>query len=112
MYTVKAGETPSENFNKYGNIKLLRIIKFTVNITSSPFQEKGREMIRMLCNKVMLRNKVMLAKQLTSNTNTHLDDFDVFLENPLGYKLTIHKSNTIGNVIKELHKDSEGYIAS
>ena len=57
---------------------------------------------------------MLATKQIT--TNTHLiDDFDTFLENPLEYieyKLTIHKSNTIGNVIKELHKDSEGYIAS
>lgn len=60
----------------------------------------------------MLCNKVMLAKQLTSNTNTHLDDFDAFLENPLQYKFTIHQTDKIGNVIKELHRDSEGYIAS
>jgi hypothetical protein len=53
----------------------------------------------------------MLAKQLT-NTNSHFDDFDAFLENPLEYKFTIHQTDKIGNVIKELHRDSEGYIAS
>lgn len=54
----------------------------------------------------------MIAKQLTSNTNTHLDDFDTFLENPLEYKFTVHKSPNLANIVKELHKDSEGYIAS
>lgn len=56
---------------------------------------------------------MMLAKQFTYNTNTHLiDDFDTFLENPLAYQFTIHQSDNLGNVIKELHKDSDGYIAS
>jgi|LSQX01.1.fsa_nt_gb DNA-binding CsgD family transcriptional regulator len=55
---------------------------------------------------------MLATNQFTNTISTPLDDFDAFLENPLGYKLTIHQSNTIGNVIKELHKDSEGYIAS
>lgn len=54
----------------------------------------------------------MLAKQLTSNTDTHLDDFDIFLANPLKYTFTVHESPNLANIVKELHKDSEGYIAS
>lgn len=56
----------------------------------------------------------MLATNQLTNTNSHLnfDDFDAFLENPLQHKFTIHQSDSIGNVIKELHKNSEGYIAS
>lgn len=54
----------------------------------------------------------MLAKQLTSNTDTHLDDFDIFLANPLKYTFTVHESPNLANIVKELHKDSQGYIAS
>ncbi|WP_416199110.1 MAG: Replication protein [Sporanaerobacter sp.] len=55
----------------------------------------------------------MLAKEFQlTNTDTYLDDLDAFLANPLNYKFTIHKSNELGNIVKELHRDSEGYIAS
>lgn len=49
---------------------------------------------------------------LATKTSTPVDDFDAFLENPLGYKFTIHQVDGLGEVVKELHKDSEGYIAS
>lgn len=56
----------------------------------------------------------MLATNQLTNTNSHLnfDDFDAFLENPLEYKFTVHESPNLANIVKELHKDSEGYIAS
>lgn len=53
----------------------------------------------------------MLAQQLP-NTNLKLSDLDAFLENPLKYKFTVHESQNLANIVKELHKDSEGYIAS
>lgn len=54
----------------------------------------------------------MLAKNLEVTTNTSLDELDAFLSNPLQHKFTVHESNNLANLVKEVHKDSEGYIAS